>query len=155
MGYKSLTQMPAHHNWPVSSNVRPHSSQAVDHHRRRIQSSRNDLFRQSCSVPRERTAKASHAVFERMIYSEMRITVIFSLFIIYNSLSSNYEFSFCGNFQKVILVLGRRFAPACCAAQSVIRRGPCRAVPPHRLAQAAQISELQRTASITRSGKEI
>ena len=114
--------------------VYPTNSQTVAHHLRRMQNSRKDLFRQCCSVPSERTVKASHAVFERMVYSEMRITVIFSLYIIDNSLSSNFEFSFYGNFQKVILVLGRRFAPACCAAQSVIRRGPCRAVPPHRLA---------------------
>ena len=32
LGYKSLAQMPTHRNRPVSSNVRPHRSQTVDHH---------------------------------------------------------------------------------------------------------------------------
>ena len=115
LGYKSISQIPAHRNRPVSLYVRPHSSQTVDHHLRRVQNSRKDLFRQCCSVPRDCTAKASHAVFERMVYLEMRITVKISLSIIYSSLPSNYEISFCGNFEKVIRVLvgasRRRAAP--------------------------------------------
>ena len=50
---------------------------------------------------------------------------------------SNYRFSFGGFGTKVISVCGWRFAPACCAAQSVIRRGPGCAVPLHRLPWAA------------------
>ena len=57
----------------------------------------------------------------------------------HNPLASNYRFGFCGAGTKVIPVRGWRFAPACCAAQSVIRRGPCCAVPRHRLARAAQL----------------
>ena len=50
---------------------------------------------------------------------------------------SNYRFSFGSFGTKVISVCGWRFAPACCAAQSVIRRGPGCAVPLHRLPWAA------------------
>ena len=50
---------------------------------------------------------------------------------------SNYRFSFDSFGTKVISVCGWRFAPACCAAQSVIRRGPGCAVPLHRLLWAA------------------
>ena len=62
-----------------------------------------------------------------------------SLLTNHNPLASNYRFGFCGAGTKVIPVPGWRFAPACCAAQSVIRRGPCCAVPHHRLAWAAQL----------------
>ena len=44
--------------------------------------------------------------------------------------------------KKVIPVRGWRFAPACCAAQSVIRRGPCCAMPLLRLAWAAQFGSM-------------
>ena len=50
---------------------------------------------------------------------------------------TNYRFSFGGFGTKVISVCGWRFAPACCVAQSVIRRGPGCAVPLHRLPWAA------------------
>ena len=50
---------------------------------------------------------------------------------------SNYRFSFGSFGTKVISVCGWRFAPACCAAQSVIRCGPGCAVPLHRLPWAA------------------
>ena len=50
---------------------------------------------------------------------------------------SNYRFSFGSFGTKVISVCVWRFAPACCAAQSVIRRGPGCAVPLHRLPWAA------------------
>ena len=50
---------------------------------------------------------------------------------------SNYRFSFGSFGTKVISVCGWRFAPACCSAQSVIRRGPGCAVPLHRLPWAA------------------
>ena len=40
LGYKSLAQIPAHRNRPVSFDVRPHRSQTVDHHLRQRQSSR-------------------------------------------------------------------------------------------------------------------
>ena len=49
----------------------------------------------------------------------------------------NYSFSFLSCSTKVIQVRGWRFAPACCAAQSVFRRGPGCAIPLHRLAWAA------------------
>ena len=62
-----------------------------------------------------------------------------SLLTNHNPLASNYRFGFCGAGTKVIPVRGWRFMPACCAAQSVIRRGPCCAVPHHRLAWAAQL----------------
>ena len=48
-----------------------------------------------------------------------------------------YSFSFRSCPTKVIPVRGWRFAPACCAAQSVIRRGPGCTMPLHRLAWAA------------------
>ena len=51
--------------------------------------------------------------------------------------ASNYRFSFGSFGTKVISVCGWRFAPACCSAQSVIRRGPGCAVPLHRLPWAA------------------
>ena len=50
---------------------------------------------------------------------------------------SNYRFSFGSFGTKVISVCDWRFAPACCAAQSVIRRGPGCAVRLHRLPWAA------------------
>ena len=74
-----------------------------------------------------------------MAHWELRTSIKSLLPIIHNPLPSNYEVSFCGSCHKVIPVLGWRFAPACCAAQSVIRRGPCCSVPHHRLAQAAQL----------------
>ena len=49
----------------------------------------------------------------------------------------NYSFSFRSCPTKVIPVRGWRFAPACCAAQSVLRRGPGCTMPLHRLAWAA------------------
>ena len=55
-----------------------------------------------------------------------------------DNLPSNYRFNFCSFGTKIISVCGWRFAPACCAAQSVIRRGPGCAVPLHRLPWAAQ-----------------
>ena len=51
--------------------------------------------------------------------------------------ANNYRFSFCNGAKKVISGRGWRFAPACCAAQSVIWRGPGGAVPNHRLPWAA------------------
>ena len=45
-----------------------------------------------------------------------------------------------------------RCAPACCAAQSVIRRGPCCSVPLHRLAWAAQHALPERNPTSKRSG---
>ena len=50
---------------------------------------------------------------------------------------TNYRVSFCSGATEVIPVSGGRFAPACCAAQSVSRRGPGCAVPHHRLPWAA------------------
>ena len=50
---------------------------------------------------------------------------------------ANYRIGFCSCATEVIPVSGGRFAPACCAAQSVIRRGPDCAVPLHRLPWAA------------------
>ena len=55
----------------------------------------------------------------------------------YQRLASNCSFSFRSCPTKVIPVRGWRFAPACCAAQLVLRRGPGCAVPLHRLAWAA------------------
>ena len=46
-------------------------------------------------------------------------------------------FSICSCSTKVIEVRGWRFAPACCAAQSVRRRGPGCATPLHRFEWAA------------------
>ena len=46
-------------------------------------------------------------------------------------------FSVCSCSTKVIEVRGRRFALACCAAQSVRRRGPSCAMPLHRFEWAA------------------
>ena len=51
---------------------------------------------------------------------------------------TNYRVSFCSCATEVIPVSGGCFAPACCAAQSVIRRGSGCAVPLHRLPWAAQ-----------------
>ena len=51
--------------------------------------------------------------------------------------ANNYSFCFRSCPTKVIPVRGWRFAPACCAAQSVLRRGPSCAVPLHRLVWAA------------------
>ena len=51
--------------------------------------------------------------------------------------ASNYWFSICSCSMKVIQARGWRFAPACCAAQSVFRRGPGYALPLYRLAWAA------------------
>ena len=51
--------------------------------------------------------------------------------------TSNYWFSFRSFPTKVIPVRGWRFAPACCGAQSVLRRGPGCAMPLHRLAWTA------------------
>ena len=49
----------------------------------------------------------------------------------------NYSFSFRSYPTTVIPVRGWRFAPACCAAQPVLRRGPGCTMPLHRLAWAA------------------
>ena len=49
----------------------------------------------------------------------------------------NYRCCFCSVGTNVIPVRRGRFAPACCAAQSVSRRGPGCAVPHHRLPWAA------------------
>ena len=51
---------------------------------------------------------------------------------------TNYRASFCSCATEVIPVSGGGFAPACCAAQSVSRRGPGCAVPLHELPWAAQ-----------------
>ena len=51
--------------------------------------------------------------------------------------ANNYSFSFRSFPTKVIHVRRWRYAPACCAAQSVHRRGPVCAMPFHRLARAA------------------
>ena len=51
--------------------------------------------------------------------------------------ASNYWLSFRSCPTKVIPVRGWRFAPACCAAQSALRRGPGCALPLHRLVWAA------------------
>ena len=51
--------------------------------------------------------------------------------------ASNYWFNFRSCSTKVILVRGWRFAPACCAAQLVLRRGPGCVMPLYRLAWAA------------------
>ena len=85
---------------------------------------------------------------------ELEITLITSLLTNHILSASNYRFCFRGVGTRVIPVRGRRFASACCAAQSVIRRGPCCAVPSHWLALAAQIAAPQRASSITRVGEE-
>ena len=51
--------------------------------------------------------------------------------------ANNHSFCFRCCPTKIIPVRGWRFAPACCAAQSVLRRGPGCAVPLHRLVWAA------------------
>ena len=63
LGYKSLAQIPARRNRPVSSNVRPHRSQTVAHHLRRRQNSRIRIFRQDFLAPNERPAEAYRAAF--------------------------------------------------------------------------------------------
>ena len=71
--------------------------------------------------------------------------------------TSNYRFSFRGCPTKVNPVRGWRFAPACCAAQSVFRRGPGYALPLHRLACAAlnllRLSELHQPSASAGSMK--
>ena len=65
--------------------------------------------------------------------------------------ASNYWLSFRSCPTKVIPSRGCRFAPACCAAQSVLRRGPGCAMPFHLLAWAAlnlhRRSELHQTSA--------
>ena len=134
LGYKSLAQIPARRNRPVSLYVRPHSSQTVDHHFRRSQNSRSDLFCQHCKSQNERMAKACRSCILKNGTLGIGTSVKSLPPISRNPLPSNYEIGFFGNFQKVIPGRGWRFAPACCAAQSVIRRGPYCSVPPHRLA---------------------
>ena len=64
--------------------------------------------------------------------------------------ASNYRFSFGSFGTKVISVCGWRFAPACCAAKSVIRRGPSCAMPFYRLAWAANLAAPQQGSPIKR-----
>ena len=154
LGYKSLAQIPAHRNRPVSSNVRPHTSQTVDHHLLRMQCSRSPLFRPSCKVPRELAANACNDEFGSIPLREVKIEMNASLPVNYYLFASNYRFGFCGVGKKVIPVRGWRFAPACCAAQSVIRRGPGCAMPSYRLAWAAQLAAPQQASPIKRFGNE-
>ena len=51
LGYKSLAQIPAHRNRPVSSNVRPHISNAVPRHRLK-QDNGDVLLIQDCNLPK-------------------------------------------------------------------------------------------------------
>ena len=55
----------------------------------------------------------------------------------YQRQASNYSFNFRSFPTKLIPVRGWRFTPACCAAHSVLRRGPSCPMPLHRLAWAA------------------
>ena len=61
---------------------------------------------------------------------------------------------YCGGAKEGFSVGRWRSAPACCAAQSVIRRGPCCSVPLHRLAWAAQfkLTPPERSSPFKRSG---
>ena len=61
--------------------------------------------------------------------------------------------SFRSNGTEVIPDDGWRFAPACCAAHPVIQRGPCCAVPRHRLPWAAQVAPQQQTSRTNRFGR--
>ena len=68
----------------------------------------------------------------------------------HHPIASNCRFSFCGVSTEFMPVCGWRFAPACCAAQSVIRRGLSCAVPSYRLAWAAQLAAPQQASPIQR-----
>ena len=59
---------------------------------------------------------------------------------------------YCGVAKKALPVGRWRSAPACCAAQSVLRRGPFCGGPLHRLARAVQIAPPERNPPSKRSG---
>ena len=59
LGYKSQAQIPARHNWPVSSNVRPHILKSVPCHRPRIQNNGNALHLQKCKLSAKDRARLS------------------------------------------------------------------------------------------------
>ena len=96
----------------------------------------------SCSIARRKTRRrtANMPICMQQISlpgSDNEILEQVSCTRIPQRYTSNYRFSFCKCVTKVMPVRGWRFAPACCAAQSVFRRGPCFALPHHRLAWAA------------------
>ena len=68
----------------------------------------------------------------------------------HHPIASNYRFGFCGVSTEFKPACGWRFAPACCAAQSVIRRGPSCAMPSYRLAWAAHLAAPQQSLPIKR-----
>ena len=71
-----------------------------------------------------------------------------------SSILNQEHVGYCGVAKKVFPVGRWRSAPACCAAQSVMRRGPCYFVPLQRLAWAAQtqLTTSERHSSSKRSG---
>ena len=79
--------------------------------------------------------------YKKIAHRKQEIAFTALLLISHNPLTSNYRIGFRGADTKIIPVRGRRFEPACCAAQSVIRRGPFCAVAHHRVAQAAQLKD--------------
>ena len=71
LGFKSLAQMPAHRNGPVSSNVRPHIFNAVLRQRPRIQRRGNTSLLQDCEMSeRNRVPKLFQAARNKLIRQE-------------------------------------------------------------------------------------
>ena len=132
--------MPAHRNGPVSSNVRPHIFKAVPRHRPRKQNTGNALPLQDCKLlkkgPRS-TSMSSRTQQTGPPGGGKKNQDQRSYVLIHQRQASNYWFSFRSCSTKVIQVRGWRFAPARCAAQSVLRPGPGCAMPLHRFAWAA------------------
>ena len=161
MGYKSLAQIPTHRNRPVSSNVRPHIFKTVPCHRPQKQNNGSALHLQKWKLP-ENTAlqkqlkphTTNWPAKRRQEESGQRGHVP-----THQRHTSNYLFGFRSCPTKVIPVRGWRFAPACCAAQSVFRRGPSCAKPLHRLAWAAlnlhRLSELHQPSASADSMKTV
>ena len=75
LGYKSLAQIPAHRNRPVSSNVRPHILKTVPRHRPRIQNSGSALFLQHRKIPKGRAPKECRSASNRLARQEAARTV--------------------------------------------------------------------------------
>ena len=140
MGFKSLAQIPARRNRPVSLYVRPHILKTVP--RQRKQKNESELLLQSCrllknvcsprayqaarnKLPCQEAARGTRNQEQRSYVSTHQRPV------------NNYRFSFRSCPTEVISFRGWCLAPACRAAQSVLRRGPSCAMPLHRLVWAA------------------
>ena len=125
---------------PLMSNVRPHIFKAVSRHRPRKQNSGSAQLWQNCKLPKKRprsTSMSSRTQQTGLPGGGKRNQEQRNYVRTHQRQAGNYSLKFCSCPTKIIPVRGWRFAPACCAAQSVLRRGPSCAMPLHQLAWAA------------------